>query len=337
MKLVFAIPTWNRADKLFECVTSIAEQNPDAIYISDNFSDDQTSEVCHILKTKYPFITCIRLPEHVLAEENLKAVVSIAEGDYIWTFGDDDILLPGALDFARRLLVHGLDFYHVAEIGRSSTNTAKRETLFNLCCTYGFLEMTGFMTGNITKAQKLKDALSTRNWEVYARSAFSHSLALLEELGNCDATLIDIPMVRAAEENPDTVERWKLEKTASRYIFIVEGLMLMRDVGIIPAKLPETFFRYLSGSLIKRLMNDYLARTFNPESPVTDHEWKCFEELIRFIEEPRGAVLMEWFKRVEAICLEKLPIILTALYAVKDVKVQANTIQLPEYPYTYLN
>jgi abequosyltransferase len=337
MRLVFAIPTWNRAEKLFECVTSIAEQKPDAIYISDNFSDDQTPEVCNILKVKYPFITCIRLPEHVFAEENFKKVVSIAEGDYIWSFGDDDILLPGALDFARTLIEHGLDFYHVAEETRGGNNGAKRGTLLDLCCTYGFLDVTGFMTGNITRGEKLKAAFATKNWEVYKRSAFPHSLALLEVLAHCEATLIDIPMIRAAQECPETVERWKLEQTTARYIFVAEGLMLLRDSGIIPDKLPEIFFRYLNGSLIKRMMNDYLSRTFNPETPVTDHEWKCFEEIIRFIEEPRGSILMEWFKRVEAICLEKLPIIITALYAVKDVKIEANTIQLPEYPFTYLD
>ena len=337
MKLVFAIPTWNRANQLFECVTSIAEQNPDAIYISDNCSTDQTTEVCRLLADKYPFVFYNRLSEHVFAEENLKEVVSFAEGDYIWTFGDDDILLSGALDFARRLIDHGLDFYHVAEIGRSTTNSARKGTLLNLCCSFGFLEMTGFMTGNITKAEKLKAACDTENWGVYAHSAFAHSLALLEVLAECEAALIDVPMIRAAAENPDTVERWKIEKTTSRYIYIVEGLMLLRDAGIVPEKLPEMFFRYLNGALIKRLMNDFLARTFNPECPVPDQEWKCFEELIRFIEEPRGSILMEWFKRVEAESLKKLPIILEALYAVKSIKVEANTIQLPEYPFTYLD
>lgn len=113
--------------------------------------------------------------------------------------------------------------------------------------------------------------------------------------------------------------------------------MMLNDAGIIPGKLPEVFFRYLSGSLIKRMMNDYLARTFNPELPVTESEWKCFEEIIRFIEEPRGSILMEWFKRVEASCIKELPIILEALEGVKRVKIQANTIQLPDYPYSYFD
>jgi glycosyltransferase involved in cell wall biosynthesis len=337
MKLVFAIPTWNRAQQLFDCVTSIAEQKPDAIFISDNYSNDQTPEVCNILKVKYPFITFIRLPEHVFAEENFKKVVSLAEGDYIWTFGDDDILLPGALDFARRLLEHGLDFYHVAEESRSGKIGAKKGTLLELCCNYGFLDVTGFMTGNIVRAEKLKVACATKNWGVYAHSAFAHSLAMLEVLAHCEATLIDIPMIRAAQESPETIERWKLEQTTGRYIFIVEGLIVLRDAGIIPDKLPEKFFRYLNGTFIKRMMNDYLARTFNPEIPVTDHEWKCFEEIIRFIDEPRGSILMEWFKRVEAACIRELPIILDALQSVKDVKIEANTIQLPEYPYTYFD
>lgn len=336
MKLVFAIPTWNRASQLFECVTSIAEQNPDAIFISDNCSDDDTEKVCKALIDKYPFITYSRLSKHVFAEENFKKVVSLAEGDYIWTFGDDDILLPGALKFARVLLEHNLDFYHVAEVERTSTNSAKKDTLINLCCDYGFLEMTGFITGNITRAEKLKVAYATKNWEVYARSAFSHSLALLEVLANCESAFVDIPMVKAAPESAETVKRWGLEKTTSRYVYISEGLVLLRDAGIIPDKLSETFFRYITGALIKRLMNDYMARTFNPEDPVTEHEWKCFENIIQFVEEPRGSILMDWFKRVEASCIKGLPVILDAFHVANEIKAEANTIQLPEYPYTYL-
>jgi len=336
MRLVFAIPTWNRANELFECVTSIAEQNPDAIFISDNCSTDKTPEICRILKNKYPFVTYARLSEHVYAEENFKHVISFSEGDYIWTFGDDDILLPGALNFARTLLTHKLDFYHVAEEGRCKTNTARKDTLFNLCCDYGFLEMTGFITGNITRSEKLKAAYATNHWETYTSSVFSHSLALLEVLANSDAALIDIPMIRAAPESMETVMRWKEEQTTSRYIYIAEGLACLKEMKIIPEKLPETFFRYLTGSLFKRMMNDFLARTFNPEIPVTEREWKCFEELIRFVDEPRGAVLMDWFKRVEAACLKSMPSIVAAFHEANNIKVEANTIQLPEYPHTYL-
>jgi glycosyltransferase involved in cell wall biosynthesis len=336
VRLVFAIPTWNRANELFECVTSIAEQNPDAIYISDNCSNDQTAEICTILKNKYPCVTYTRLAEHVLAEENFKNVVSIAEGDYIWTFGDDDILLPGALNFARTLLGHNLDFYHVAEENRASTNSAKKDTLLNLCCDYGFLEMTGFMTGNITRAEKIKKACASKNWEIYTNSAFSHSLALLEVLAHSEAAFIDIPMIRAAVENEETVRRWQLEKTTSRYIYIAEGLLVLRDAGIIPAKLSETFFRYLQWSLLRRIMNDYLARTFNPETPVTKREWDCFENIVGLIEEPRGSILMEWFRQVRSACIEGLPVILDAFYTAGNIRAKANTIQLPEYPYTYL-
>lgn len=335
MRLVFAIPTWNRAQKLLQCVTSIAEQKPDAIFISDNCSDDQTAEVCKLLAEKYSFVTYTRLNKHVYAEENFKNVVSFAQGDYIWTFGDDDILIPGAIDFARKLLELNLDFYHVAEVQRSSTDTVVKDTLLNLCNRFGFLETTGFISCNITRAEKLKAAYATHNWEVYTHSAFSHSLALLEVLADNESMLVDVGMIRAADEDKETVERWQLEQTTSRYIYISEGLLLLRNAGIIPEKLSETFFRYLSGSLIKRMMNDYMARTFTPETPVTDREWKCFEDMIGFIEEPRGILLMEWFKRVESACIKGLPGILEAFYVANGIRAEANTIQLPEYPYTY--
>lgn len=336
MKLVFAIPTWNRADKLFECVTSIAEQNPDAIYISDNCSDDHTPEICRRLADKYPFITYSRLSEHVFAEENFKNVISFSEGDYIWSFGDDDLLLPGAINLMRKFLELNLDFYHVSEEQRSKTDSAAKDVLLNLCNRVGFLEMTGFMSGNIVKAEKLKAAFTTKNWEIYTHSAFSHSLALLEVLGKSESLIVDFPMFRAAEETTETVERWKIEKTTSRYIYIAEGLALLRDAEIIPNKFSETFFRYLNGSFIMRMMNDFMARTFNPETPVTQKEWDCLEEIIGFIEDPRGAILMKWFQQVRDSCIAGLPIILEAFEAANKIKERANTIQLPEYPYSYL-
>lgn len=337
MRLVFAIPTWNREQELYQCVKSIAEQNPDAIYIADNDSTDQTEKFCAVLAEAYPCVIYRRFAEHVSAEENLRRVIDFAEGDYIWTFGDDDILLPGALKFVYKLLELNLDFYHVTEEARSLTNTTKLDTLLNLCCNHGFIEMTGFMTGNITRASKLKQACATKNWEIYKRSAFSHSLMLLETLAQSQAMLVDVPIIRAAVETQDTVNRWEAAQTNLRYIYIADGLILLRDAGVINGKLPEIFFRYLDTTLIVRMMNEYIARTFNPEKPVTTHEWKCMEEIIRFIEEPRGSALMEWFKRVEAACLAGLPTILQAFYLANDVKAQANTIQMPEYPYTFLS
>ena len=101
-KLCFAIPTWNRANKLLLSVETIAQQIEESgadasIFISDNHSDDETPQVIDQLCSKYAFIQSSRRVEHGGVFDNLADVTAKAVGDYIWWFGDDDVLLPGGL------------------------------------------------------------------------------------------------------------------------------------------------------------------------------------------------------------------------------------------------
>lgn len=101
MKLSFAIPTYNRAALLKETIENIAGQigdNKDVdIVISDNASTDNTNDVIKELQIKYPYIKYFRNETNLGMDRNFDNAVIKATGEYVWLFGDDDLLREGAL------------------------------------------------------------------------------------------------------------------------------------------------------------------------------------------------------------------------------------------------
>jgi abequosyltransferase len=103
--LSIVIPSNNRTELLDEAVQSIlAERGPGPlceICISDNSSGDATEK---LIATKYlpsGDVTYRRSIDAPSLDENVNKVATIANGEYVWFFGDDDLLVKG---FLARLL-----------------------------------------------------------------------------------------------------------------------------------------------------------------------------------------------------------------------------------------
>lgn len=101
MKLSICIPTFNRATVLKHCLDSIVASLKDhewlEICISDNASIDDTVEVIKRYQDKLP-ITFSSNNENIGLARNVLEVTQLARGDFIWLVGDDDYLMPDALD-----------------------------------------------------------------------------------------------------------------------------------------------------------------------------------------------------------------------------------------------
>lgn len=105
--LTIAIPTFNRSKLLDLCLQKIYEEiqmldeyehGLVKIYVSDNASSDDTSEIIssHLLKAEVEFdVICNK--ENIGAERNLIQCYRSAQTPYVWIFGDDDIIVPGGL------------------------------------------------------------------------------------------------------------------------------------------------------------------------------------------------------------------------------------------------
>lgn len=119
MKLSICIPTYNRATHLANCLNSIILYNAKSdlkfqICISDNNSTDGTEEVVRwaqkLIDIKYHKNT-----HNLGMTRNFLNVVSMADGDFVWMIGDDDLLMPNAIIELYKLIdAHPtVDFFYV--------------------------------------------------------------------------------------------------------------------------------------------------------------------------------------------------------------------------------
>ncbi len=119
MKVSICIPTYNRADHLVNCLNSIIKCKSRSslkfeVCISDNHSSDNTEDVVRDAMSSID-IKYHRNSSNLGIPRNFLNVVSMAKGDYIWLIGDDDLLMPYAIESLYRLIDNHpkVDFFYV--------------------------------------------------------------------------------------------------------------------------------------------------------------------------------------------------------------------------------
>ena len=119
MLISICIPTYNRARHLANCLHSIANCGAQAgvdfeVCVSDNGSSDDTAEVVRNAQHTLP-IRYRRNETNQGIPRNFLAVVDMAQGEFAWLLGDDDLLLPGAIGRLRALIEGhpAVDFFYV--------------------------------------------------------------------------------------------------------------------------------------------------------------------------------------------------------------------------------
>jgi abequosyltransferase len=100
--LTIAIPTYNRSACLAQLLGILLPQlegRPEIeLLISDNASTDDTSAVVRQLLQQFSAIRYNRHPENIGPDANFVSCFNMARGRYFWLCGDDDIILPGAIE-----------------------------------------------------------------------------------------------------------------------------------------------------------------------------------------------------------------------------------------------
>jgi glycosyltransferase involved in cell wall biosynthesis len=99
--LTIAIPTYNRSRHVRELLSVLHDQvvreSRVELIISDNASPDDTPSVVAEFQQRGLPVHYLRNKENIGADGNFLQCFEQARGKYFWLFGDDDILLPGAL------------------------------------------------------------------------------------------------------------------------------------------------------------------------------------------------------------------------------------------------
>jgi glycosyltransferase involved in cell wall biosynthesis len=105
--LALAIPSHNRAPMLERIVGEIlptCEALAVDVHVSDNGSTDDTPAVCARLARASRRFHFQRHDPAITLERNLMATMAQSAAEYTWAVGDDDYVLPSALEAAAQIL-----------------------------------------------------------------------------------------------------------------------------------------------------------------------------------------------------------------------------------------
>lgn len=99
MKLSICIATYKRDKWIAETLTAILPQlNPDVeLLILDGGSPDDTELVVKAAVGAHPQVRYIREQENSGVDKDFDKAVGYANGNHIWLFADDDLIVPGAV------------------------------------------------------------------------------------------------------------------------------------------------------------------------------------------------------------------------------------------------
>lgn len=110
------IPTYNRMEKLAECLGSLI---PEAsrfnlpVYISDNASTDGTEKFIKNLKKEYANIHYKKNKNNLGYPLNIVNLLKMADTEFVWFFGDDDKFKENAIGEVLKYIKKGYDFLQV--------------------------------------------------------------------------------------------------------------------------------------------------------------------------------------------------------------------------------
>lgn len=134
-KLAILIPTYNRAECLDLCLSSIERQFNDEMFgkieviVSDNASTDDTSKVLN----KYehlPYLSILKSEMNLGPDANFVKLVNASTAKFLWLFGDDEAFLDSSLEKILSILnkYPEAGLFHLTAVG----HTALKEFNFKL-------------------------------------------------------------------------------------------------------------------------------------------------------------------------------------------------------------
>jgi glycosyltransferase involved in cell wall biosynthesis len=321
MKIAFAIPTYNRLQKLKVLVNSILFQEIPLqdveIYcvISNSCSTDGTSEYLDSLQDEnIKFIVRNQVDYengevvYVDTRENvLRLIKAIPDDiDWVWFMGDDDFLVGeevilGLVDLLIADPDPNLTIIHACQ-ARRSTNTGEvfKAPLFDLCNTMGFHEMLGWMSSLIVRKDRFIEALQSDLLYI-SQSAYTHSAIFLESCCNDMAIFIDTEWVEPQDEaqTEESKQRWIHDNMIERYFYVVDDLIALYEKGVLKRKCTPVFFRYLTYSFWDRYLGYLIAEALNTHqiSDKAEDHWNRVLKIADMLEEPaQQKIHRDWVK-----------------------------------------
>jgi len=234
--LTICIPTYNRAHYLQECLNSILRSGRGfefniEILVSDNASEDDTVKVVESFRKNYPLIKLNRNDKNIGGERNFRLLASLAQGKYIWIFGDDDEMDATAIPRVFENIRAGYDLTvcnysiwdkQLSVLIKQSGLPAGQDQIF-----YDpnkLMEFFGLHLGYISSIVMKKDLflkLSPEEYEAYVAYGFPFLFAVYNGLANeaSKSGYIAEPLFRNRAGNSGRYDWYKFFVKGSSLIF----------------------------------------------------------------------------------------------------------------------
>lgn len=167
--LTIAIPTFNRKDCLKLLLSILIEQiadNRTELIISDNASTDGTAEIVDQFARHGARIRYTKNAANIGPDGNILQCYNMAQGEYVWIVGDDDVIVPDGLRQVLSVLEkREIDLLYVTSYGFKGKYVpvaalSSEPTLVEFADTVDFAlnVYTGltFISGNIVRKEKIE-------------------------------------------------------------------------------------------------------------------------------------------------------------------------------------
>ncbi|MGA7521619.1 MAG: glycosyltransferase family 2 protein [Acidobacteriaceae bacterium] len=199
--LTIAVPTYNRSQCLHQLLERLLPQTASQpgieVIVSDNASADNTCEVVRHFIEDGARVRYIRNPANIGADANFLQCYNLAQGEYLWIVGDDDIILNGSVARILDILTEQrFDLIYIPshrfrgdDPPPDLTWVNRRAKPFRNATHFGLRVGTGlaFISGNIVRKKKI-EALPHPDFSAYANSGLiqlAWTLTLLESEAAC--------------------------------------------------------------------------------------------------------------------------------------------------------
>lgn len=231
--LSICIPTYNRSKFLEECLSSVlvsiaGHEREVEVLISDNSSTDNTGDVVRAFQETYPRIRYHRNARNIGAERNFRLLATLAKGDYIWIFGDDDKMEEHAVARVFESIRAGYNLticnYSIGVeqlVNRSRIPVSRDQTFDD---PNDLMKRFGLHLGYISSIVIKKDLflkLPAEEYEAFAEYGFTFLFAVYNGVANgkCKAEFISEPLFRNRQKNSGDYDWYKYFVTGSSLIF----------------------------------------------------------------------------------------------------------------------
>jgi hypothetical protein len=215
----------------------------------------------------------------------------IADGDYVWSFGDDDDISPDGLSKVQSALEAERPYF--ASVGNIKLsphrNIVHAGSVGSLAINFGFFLVFSFISQLVFSRQLIKNIINNDLMsEKFAHDSYSAGSSIIYCSHNQNGIYIDAPISTYREVKNaqlETRERWESEKVYDGIFGFINSLKILTNENILPKKLDRIFFRYWRWHFWDFLLYNASVASMKDRQKINSKLWDHIYELTGYLED----------------------------------------------------